>query len=134
MNASVRPPTVNATASYRPFLDGLRAVSIIAVIFYHSKVAWITGGFVGVDVFFVISGYLIIGQIVAGLEAGNFSLADFWARRVWRILPPFLLVLVATTIAAPFALVLPDAILDFGKQAQNAATMTINLLFFARQG
>src|SRR3954466_5952444 len=79
--------------AYRPFIDGLRAVSILAVVLYHVGVPGVSGGYVGVDVFFVISGFLIISQIFGALERGSFSFGEFWARRVLRILPPYLLVL-----------------------------------------
>ena len=98
---------VDDILAYKPFVDGLRAVSIIAVIAYHARLPGVTGGFVGVDIFFVISGYLIINQIVAGFQTGRFSFAGFWARRVLRILPPYLLVIAATLAIAPFVLVSP---------------------------
>ena len=84
--------------SYKPFIDGLRAVAIIAVVGYHVGVPGFGGGFVGVDVFFVISGYLIIGQIIADIEKGRFNILGFAARRALRILPPFLLVMLTCLV------------------------------------
>jgi peptidoglycan/LPS O-acetylase OafA/YrhL len=89
---------------YLPFVDGLRAISIIAVVLYHVGVPGISG-FVGVDIFFVISGFLIINQIKDGLTANRFSISSFYAQRALRILPVYLLVLVLTLAAAPFFLV-----------------------------
>ena len=80
-NRSVGPVIAADIAAYRPFIDGLRAVSILLVVLYHVGIAGITGGYVGVDAFFVISGFLIISQIVAGLGRGTFSFSEFWALR-----------------------------------------------------
>src|SRR6202161_2799223 len=82
-------------AFYRADVDGLRAISILAVVGYHAFPSTVPGGFVGVDVFFVISGYLISTIIFTDLARGTFGFADFYSRRARRILPSFLLVLVA---------------------------------------
>ena len=119
---------------YKPFVDGLRAVSILAVVAYHAGTPSIRGGFVGVDVFFVISGYLIINQIVAGLKSGSFSFAGFWARRVLRILPPYLLVIAASLAIAPFVFVAPREFIELGREAMNSAFMIVNHYFYAKQG
>ena len=74
------------------YVDGVRAIAIIAVIGFHAHIPGFRGGFVGVDVFFVISGFLITHQIVSQLLTGRFSASDFYARRILRILPPLLLV------------------------------------------
>ena len=81
--------------AYKPFVDGLRAIAILSVVGGHLELSGMWGGFVGVDVFFVISGYLIINQIAADIRNGRFGLWDFWARRALRILPAFLLVVSA---------------------------------------
>ena len=78
---------------YRPDIDGLRAVAVLAVIGFHAFPRWVTGGFIGVDIFFVISGFLISTIIFLGLERGTHSFVDFYARRVRRIFPALLLVL-----------------------------------------
>src|ERR1700722_8674839 len=78
---------------YLPFVDGLRAISIVAVVLFHIGVSGISGGFVGVDIFFVISGFLIINQIKSGLISNRFSIFSFFAQRALRILPIYLLVL-----------------------------------------
>ena len=137
MNAPFRPAEAVALVrltEYRPFIDGLRAVSIMAVVAYHLGVPGISGGFIGVDVFFVISGFLIISQIVEGLRHSTFSFGEFWARRALRILPPYLLVLACTVVAASSILVMPDQINEFGKEVGTAAVMVVNHLFLRRQG
>lgn len=83
-------PRQNA-AKYRPDIDGLRAVAIAAVFVFHAKPQLLRGGFIGVDVFFVISGFLIIRLILEGLETNTFSLAGFYARRIRRIFPALIL-------------------------------------------
>lgn len=114
-------------------VDGLRAISILAVVGYHVGLSFMPGGFVGVDVFLVISGYLIINQIVGGLGAG-FSFPEFWGRRALRILPPYLLVIVASSLIALFVLVLPAEHADFGHQALYSAGMVVNHYFLEQQG
>ncbi|MCU1353208.1 MAG: hypothetical protein JWM05_2417, partial [Acidimicrobiales bacterium] len=92
---------------YQPALDGLRAVAVSAVVLYHGGVSWGRGGFLGVDVFFVISGFLITTLLVEEWRAtGRIALGEFWARRVRRLLPALALVLVA--VAAYAALLAPD--------------------------
>ncbi len=120
--------------AYKPFIDGLRAIAIVAVVAYHAGVPGVNSGFIGVDVFFVISGYLIIGQILAGLASGKFTLAEFWARRTLRILPPYLLVVGACLLAAPFILVTPAEFQELGREAQYSALMVVNYYFLASTG
>ena len=122
-----------ASSEHIRFIDGLRAISILAVVGYHVGLPFLPGGFVGVDVFFVISGYLIIGQIVAGLGNG-FSFPEFWGRRAVRILPPYLLVVLACIAIAPFILVLPEQHADFGRQVTYSAAMLVNHYFLAQEG
>ncbi len=86
--------------TYRPEIDGLRAVAVIPVVLFHAGFDAFKGGFVGVDVFFVISGYLITSIIVSELAAGTFTIRHFYERRARRILPALSLVLVASTVAA----------------------------------
>ncbi len=120
--------------AYRPFIDGLRAVSILAVVLYHVGIPSISGGHIGVDVFFVISGFLIISQIVEALRQGSFSFAGFWTRRVLRILPPYLLVLAVTAALAPLVLVMPDEFRELSRQIRDAALMIVNHRFLSQQG
>jgi peptidoglycan/LPS O-acetylase OafA/YrhL len=84
--------------AYRPDVDGLRAVAVIAVVLFHGFPRLLPGGFIGVDIFFVISGFLITRQILASLEAGSFSIADFYYRRIQRIFPALLIVQVAALV------------------------------------
>ena len=93
---AVAPPDP-ARMGYEPSLDGLRAISVIAVIFYHAGFGWMHGGFLGVEVFFVISGYLITSIIHGDLERGRFSLRRFLERRARRILPALFLVVLVTS-------------------------------------
>jgi peptidoglycan/LPS O-acetylase OafA/YrhL len=72
---------------YRADIDGLRALAVIPVLFYHAGIPGFPGGFVGVDIFFVISGYLICGMIDDDIRKGSFSLSHFYKRRILRILP-----------------------------------------------
>src|SRR4051812_11795183 len=94
-------------AGYVPFLDGLRAVAILAVVGFHIGLPGFSGGFVGVDIFFVISGFLIIGHVTAGIARGRFSLLDFYARRVLRLLPLLLTVILTSVAIAPLVFVTP---------------------------
>src|SRR3954468_10788921 len=98
---------------YLPFVDGLRAVAILTVVGFHIGIPGLSGGYVGVDVFFVISGFLIINQIRHDLESGRFSILSFYARRALRILPPYLLMLAVVCLAAPLIVPTPQVQLDF---------------------
>jgi len=83
---------VTATIQYRPFLDGLRAIAVVAVILYHLDLAAVPGGFLGVDVFFVLSGYLITSLLLAEREVrGRIDFTGFYARRARRLLPALFL-------------------------------------------
>ena len=120
--------------AYLAFVDGLRAVSILAVVGFHVGLAGFPGGYVGVDVFFVISGFLIINQIKDALEANRFSIVGFYSRRALRILPPFIVVLLATLAVAPFVLPAPAVYLEYMRQAAISPLMLSNFLFYTRQG
>ena len=88
---------------YQPALDGLRALSVIAVIFYHANLAWLPGGFIGVEVFFVVSGYLITALLIGErVNTGRIGLKQFWLRRARRLLPALGAMLLATAIAVAF--------------------------------
>lgn len=101
-------------------IDGLRAVAVLGVVLNHAGLSALPGGFVGVDIFFVISGFLISRIITDGVADGSFTLAHFWERRARRILPA-LIAVVAVSLVAGYLLLLPD---DFENLAQSAvATM-----------
>jgi len=127
-------PAPGAHPGYLSFVDGLRAVSILAVVGCHVGLPGFSGGYVGVDVFFVISGFLIINQIEDGLRAGRFSIVTFYARRGLRILPPFLVMYLAVALIAPFALPTPDISYEFLLSALISPAMFTNVLFYLRQG
>jgi peptidoglycan/LPS O-acetylase OafA/YrhL len=91
--SAVRRP-ITSEIPYRPDIDGLRAVAVLSVIGFHAFPKAIAGGFIGVDVFFVISGYLISSLILSGLKNGSFSFIDFYARRARRIFPALIIVLI----------------------------------------
>lgn len=113
---------------YRPDIDGLRALAIVPVVLFHAGIAPFGGGYVGVDVFFVISGYLITSLIVSDLQHGRFTLLRFYERRVRRIFPALFLVLAASFVAA-FLLFLPEAFDSFSKALVAATAFLSNVLF-----
>jgi peptidoglycan/LPS O-acetylase OafA/YrhL len=115
-----------APEDYRNDIDGLRAVAVLAVIIFHLRDEWLPGGFVGVDIFFVISGYLITRHILQELAAGTFSLAEFYRRRIKRIAPAMLLV-VGATLALSALLMLPE---DMRKTAKSAVWSLASLANF----
>jgi peptidoglycan/LPS O-acetylase OafA/YrhL len=117
---------------YRPDIDGLRAISVLAVILFHARVPGFAGGYVGVDVFFVISGYLITQLLLAPSERGvPRRLRDFYARRCRRILPALLVMLVATTPLA-YWLFLPADLTHFGTQLSATALLVGNFVTWSR--
>ncbi len=101
-------PTPHAYVQYRPDIDGLRAIAVLSVVAFHAFPTWVKGGFIGVDVFFVISGYLISTIIFTSLEQGTFSLKEFYARRIKRIFPALLLILTIGYILGWFILFTDD--------------------------
>lgn len=114
---------VEAREGYRPDIDGLRAVAVLAVILFHMSKSLLPGGFVGVDIFFVISGFLITRNILDDLEHGSFSILDFYRRRVKRIAPAMFAVILATVLVAQLILLPVDA----EKAAQSALWSTLSL-------
>ncbi|PSJ50762.1 acyltransferase family protein [Pseudaminobacter soli (ex Li et al. 2025)] len=125
---------VSIQSQYFPFIDGLRAISILSVVLYHAGMPGFTGGFVGVDVFFVISGCLIINHITAEASAGRFDLWTFYARRSLRILPAFGVVLATSAVLANIVLYTPAEFKDFGRQMLWSSIMVGNHYFFNHQG
>ncbi len=123
----------NPHLAYRPDIDGLRAVAVLAVVVFHAFPAALPGGFVGVDVFFVISGYLISSIIFKALAGGEFSFADFYARRVRRIFPPLLLV-VAVSLALGWAVLLPDEYAQLAGHALAGLGFAANIVFWQQAG
>jgi peptidoglycan/LPS O-acetylase OafA/YrhL len=120
-------------APYRSDIDGLRAVSILSVVLYHAHPWLVPGGFVGVDVFFVISGFLISRIILSQCDAGHFSLLNFYARRIRRIIPALLTVSIATCVIGWFVL-LPDQFVLLGKNIVASVSFAANLYQLGQTG
>jgi peptidoglycan/LPS O-acetylase OafA/YrhL len=118
---------------YRPDIDGLRAVAVLAVVFYHAFPQALTGGFVGVDIFFVISGYLISGNILKHLDTGQFSFQDFYGRRIRRIFPALILVL-ALCLIYGFVVLLPVELAQLGTDTAGGAGFVSNILLWNQAG
>jgi len=118
---------------YRPDIDGLRAVAIIAVVIFHAFPELLPGGFVGVDVFFVISGFLITTIILEGLKAATFSFAGFYARRVRRIFPALALVLTASLVLG-WLLLLPKELEQLGRHIAGGAGFMSNFILWMEAG
>ena len=118
---------------YRREIDGLRAVAVIPVILFHAGFTIFSGGFVGVDIFFVISGYLITSIILAECRDGRFSIIRFYERRARRILPALTVVVLA---CIPFAWMwmLPDQLRDFSQSIVAVALFASNILFWRQSG
>lgn len=114
-SASRRYADQRSSERYRPELDGLRAVAVLGVMIYHAGFG-LTGGFIGIDVFFVLSGFLITGKVLEELKAGNFSLQQFWERRIRRILPASIATIIVV-LASGYFLLSPY---DYTKLAQAA--------------
>lgn len=119
--------------AYRPDVDGLRAVAVAAVVGFHAFPGRLPSGFVGVDVFFVISGYLITSILLRDLARGRYSIAEFYVRRVRRIFPALALVLAAVLAVGWFTL-LPEEYARLGKHAAGGAAFAANLVFWAEEG
>jgi peptidoglycan/LPS O-acetylase OafA/YrhL len=122
-----------ADAMYRPDIDGLRAIAVLSVITYHAFPEWLTGGFTGVDVFFVISGYLITTIIQDGLRRGAFSITGFYARRIRRIFPALILVLGCCLFFGAKSL-LSDELNQLGWHTAAGAGFLSNLLLLNEVG
>ena len=114
---------------YRPEIDGLRALAVIPVIFYHAGFSAFSGGFVGVDIFFVISGYLISTIIFAEKKTGNFSLLNFYERRARRILPALFVVMLSCMLCALFWL-LPSDMKSFSESLVSVSLSASNIFFY----
>ncbi|HET9391137.1 MAG TPA: acyltransferase family protein [Steroidobacteraceae bacterium] len=132
----LRPRMLEAgrqTLAYRPDIDGLRAVAVGLVVLFHAFPGVRSGGFVGVDVFFVISGYLITGIVLGSLDAGKFDLRVFYQRRVRRILPALLIVL-AACCAFGWLTLLPSELKWLGSTLSWCASFLANMFFATRSG
>lgn len=118
---------------YRPDIDGLRAIAVLSVVGFHAFPSWIKGGFIGVDVFFVISGFLISGIIYENLDKGEFTFREFYARRIRRIFPALIVVMTACFAFGWFSL-LTDEYKQLGKHIAGGASFISNFLLWQESG
>lgn len=118
---------------YRREIDGLRAVAVLPVILFHAGFSWFSGGYVGVDVFFVISGYLITTILLTDLERGSFSIAKFYERRARRILPALFFVMLCC-IPLAWMWMLPSQFKDFSQALIAISFFVSNVLFWQKSG
>lgn len=119
--------------NYRADIDGLRAIAVLAVVIFHLDVAGFSGGYIGVDVFFVISGFLITSIIKSKCDAQSFELPDFYFRRIRRLVPPLIATIAATTLAAAFTLT-PHDMVAYARSAAAALFSLSNFVFYFESG
>ncbi|MFT6905423.1 MAG: peptidoglycan/LPS O-acetylase OafA/YrhL [Oleiphilaceae bacterium] len=119
---------------YRKEIDGLRAIAILPVIWMHSGLPYITGGFLGVDVFFVISGFLITSILLRDFDSNNFSLVKFYERRARRILPALVTVIAVSSLIVPFISGHPKFIGDYGASVLSTVLFSSNIYFWQTSG
>jgi peptidoglycan/LPS O-acetylase OafA/YrhL len=119
------------TSNYRPDIDGIRAIAVLSVIAFHAFPSLVPGGFVGVDIFFVISGFLITQIIVAELDNGNFRIRNFYSRRIRRIIPSLLIALLVALILG-WVLLLPEDFSQFGSVLAGSSVFITNFVLFAQ--
>lgn len=132
MTTRASTPHVEAS-TYRPDIDGLRSIAVTAVVLFHAGLTALPGGYVGVDVFFVISGYLITRQVVSGVGRSSFSFSEFYLRRVRRLLPAALTTAAATVIVA-LVFLPPFRIAEIAQSAAAAAVSLSNVYFWRESG
>lgn len=138
---SIKPLTVGDSPSlpgqsalaYRPDIDGLRAIAVLCVMVFHAVPVLCPGGFIGVDVFFVISGYLVTAVLLKLQAAGEYSITEFYVRRAKRILPALIVVL-TTCIVVGFFILTPDEYRNLGKLAAGNSLFIANILMYRKGG
>src|SRR4051794_9462849 len=118
---------------YKPAIDGLRALAIISVLLFHANAPFLPGGYIGVDVFFVISGYLITTLICHEYGTGRFTLTGFYVRRIRRIFPALALVLLST-IAVSVIVMPPPNLIRFGPSVMASMLFFSNFYFWSLKG
>src|SRR5687768_15256036 len=126
-------PPADPRLAFRPDINGLRAIAVLAVLGFHFEIAGFGGGFIGVDIFFVISGYLMTAIILGRLERGTFSVAGFYLDRARRIVPALAVLLAATLVVGAFIL-LPDEYVLLARQAGSSALFVSNFLHWRETG
>ena len=114
--------------NYRPHVDGLRALAILFVLFFHAGLSLFPSGFVGVDIFFVISGFLITGLIHSSLQKNNFSFIEFYNCRLWRLQPVFICLILVSTILT-LIYYLPEDLCIFAKSARKTLFLPETSIF-----
>lgn len=124
---------VTHAGRYRPELDGLRAVAVALVVLYHAGIAAFSGGFIGVDVFFVLSGYFMTAIISREIDEGRFELSRFYVRRIRRLFPALATVLIVSSVFA-WALLMPEELKHFANSVRAAAMLHANVLFERESG
>lgn len=124
---------MNHNLNYRPEIDGLRAVAVLLVILHHLGLSALSGGYIGVDVFFVISGFLITKIISKEIQDGTFSLGNFYKRRVIRLAPAYFLVLTTTTLVS-MAIMLPAELLAYFKSVVYSTLFSANFFMWQEVG
>lgn len=118
---------------YHPEIDGLRAIAVLPVMLFHAHIPGFSGGYVGVDVFFVISGFLITSILIRDMREGRYSVLSFYERRIRRIAPSLLVVLAFVLIAAP-AILLPSEFRRLSSEVLGALLFVANIVFFLDSG
>lgn len=116
---------------YRAEIDGLRALAVVPVIFFHAGFELFSGGFVGVDVFFVISGYLITTILIGELEGNRFSIVNFYERRARRILPALFSVLLVSSVVF-YTVLYPSDLMEYGKSLMSVM-LFFQIFFFGEK-
>lgn len=124
---------MSSSIKYRAEIDGLRAIAVISVIIYHLNANWLPGGFLGVDIFFVISGFLITGIIINEIQENRFSFKDFYTRRIKRIYPAFIAVMALVSLVAS-ALFIYNDFNQLRKTIELAVVFSSNFYLGFKQG
>lgn len=131
--ACAAPPSGEAALSFRADIEGMRGIAVLSVLAVHAFPRWLPGGFIGVDMFFVLSGFLIAGIVRRDIESGQFSIATFYARRVRRLLPALCVVL-AACLAAASVLTFPNEARQIGKHVAAGAGFVSNIVYRSEAG
>jgi peptidoglycan/LPS O-acetylase OafA/YrhL len=120
-------------ARHRGDIDGLRAVAVIPVLLYHFHTDLFSGGFIGVDIFFVISGFVIAGSVMNDIRGGTFTIVNFYFKRVRRIFPALAVTIIVSSVAAALIL-LPSSLVDYSRSVISASMFLSNVYFWKSSG